>query len=821
MKAVQTMLPQPAGICVLAVFLCYGCQPDNLVATDVTSPDNVIPDTTHDTPDLFDPDSLDDLDDSSPGDTTANDDSAETGFDDGPESDRIGGDLSDDADAVDPDADSDQDGIPDLEEIADGTDPFDPSDARAWQPGLGSHPRLFFDSSEIPVISARLDAVDGSAAILAARIRAAASRPLAEHPIDSYDLHVDRSRGQVAENAAFLALIDGDEAMLDKAVTAITEGYRNPLSADLAMDSDYDLLGAEALTSFCQAWDWLAGNPMIDKQQLAAVRESIVTRIDDFRMLVQEGPLLPMMLFARNNHVIKVLSSLGLCAMAINDRPEAARDMSHALTGIQWVFVETQLTPDGGHAEGCHYLTYGSDTYLPFFFSLHRWAEGRSIKARVVGETQPDNPLAGQLIEVLDFAAAPAVRAAYRLSLETVTPDGLCPSVDDSNGAAQHGAILATLLDDEDFLWQWHTDAAGLDSAPLHALSLVALNDTAPPARPDAALDFTKYSAGMSILRSSWEPDALYMYLCGEHGPVRVNGLGHEHPDELGFIVWAHGKPLIIDPGYINYENHSLVFRPTDHNTILVDGKGSRFDSISEMGLNVGNDAFLSCPGSQGDLSWTAVSTSYEGVAFQRQILRVRDEYLIVHDLIQASRNHVYTLLLNGMGGGTTPDSSFQETDDGAIWTNQGVAVQSVTAASDGIMTVSSALEEHNAPQWGQWMTHRRLAVQASMRQGVAGFLTVLTFAPSGRELPQVDVIPGPQGVAAIKIDVPGQETEWIVSASESSDFYPEPDMQIPVEKGLSLFSGSLSQLDTVLSGLPRQEPAAGTTECANTGKRP
>ena len=821
MQAVQMMLKHPAAICVILAFLSSACQSFGDVTQDALDQGTVITDAAPDSADLPESDSTGDLPDSGQADIAADGDGADVPTDDGFLPDETGGDSSVDADVIDPEADSDGDGIPDLDEISDGTDPLDPSDARAWQPGLGPHPRLFFDSDEIPAIAAKLAATEGPDAVLAARIRAAAGRPLVEHPDDSFDLHVDRSRGQVAENAAFLALLEADQAMLDKAVSAVTEGYRDPGAADLAMDSDYDLLGAEALASYCQAWDWLAGNPMIGEPELIAVRESIVTRIDDFRRLVQEGPLLPMMLFARNNHVIKVLSSLGLCAMALNDRREAARDMSHSLTGIQWVFVENQLTPDGGHAEGCHYLTYGSDTYLPFFFGLHRWADGKSIPARVVGETQPDNPAAGQIIEVQDFATSPAVRAAYRLSLETVTPDGLCPSVDDSNGAAQHGAILATMLGDDDFLWQWHRDAAGLDSAPLHALSLVAFNGLAPPLQPEAPLDFTRYGAGISILRTSWEPDALYILLCGEHGPVRVNGLGHEHPDELAFIAWAHGKPLIIDPGYINYENHSLVFRPTDHNTILVDGKGSRFDSMSEMGLNVGNDAFLSCPGYQGDLTWTAVSTAYEGVDFHRQILRVRSDYLVVHDVIRASQEHAYTLLLNGKGGGTTPDSSFQELDDGAIWTNQGVAVRAMTVPLSGIVSVSSSLEEHNAPQWGQWLTHRRLAVNASMPPENAGFLTVLAFAPSGGIMPELTAIPGSEGISVIRIDIPGEDPEWVVSAARSSEFSPEPGAPVSLEKGFSMFSGTFSAEGAVLSGLPVLESAAGVADCGATGVRP
>ena len=42
---------------------------------------------------------------------------------------------------------------------------------------------------------------------------------------------------------------------------------------------------------------------------------------------------------------------------------------------------------------------------------------------------------------------------------------------------------------------------------------------------------------------------------------MRVNGLGHEHPDELSFLLWADGQEL-IDPGYIDWENRHKVHSP-------------------------------------------------------------------------------------------------------------------------------------------------------------------------------------------------------------------------------------------------------------------
>lgn len=85
---------------------------------------------------------------------------------------------------------------------------------------------------------------------------------------------------------------------------------------------------------------------------------------------------------------------------------------------------------------------------------------------------------------------------------------------------------------------------------------------------------------GFVIMRSSWASDAT---LVGFHsGPApghrnQVNpqrlslkgfGPGHGHPDINSFSIFAYGKWLALDPGYV-YEKWT-----SDHNTILFNGKG-------------------------------------------------------------------------------------------------------------------------------------------------------------------------------------------------------------------------------------------------------
>lgn len=85
---------------------------------------------------------------------------------------------------------------------------------------------------------------------------------------------------------------------------------------------------------------------------------------------------------------------------------------------------------------------------------------------------------------------------------------------------------------------------------------------------------------GFVIMRSRWAPDAtLVGFRCGpapghrnQADPRRLErrgfGPGHGHPDINSFSIFAYGKWLALDAGYV-YEKWTY-----DHNTVLINGKG-------------------------------------------------------------------------------------------------------------------------------------------------------------------------------------------------------------------------------------------------------
>jgi hypothetical protein len=641
-------------------------------------------------------------------------------------------------------------------------DAFDPTDAPAWEPALaGVHPRLFFGPDDLPTLAARMDATEGPHRTLAQRLRGRAAQALPEHPEDGFSTAVSSTRGAIIEAAAFVGLVAQDADLTAKALAGLAAPYPSP--HDLATGSGYDLHESEALVAMCAAWDFLAGNPLADAGALADARARLVQRIDDFRTVCREGNLLYMLAFARNNHVMKVFGALGVCAMAVNDRPTATRDLHEAMTGLDYLMNGFQGNADGGYAEGWNYLVYGANSFLPFWVAYHRWADGRALPYHADPLLQHGNPRAGTVFDIPDIPDQDVPRAVFRRALWSTRPDGRMVQTDDANPSVLHGAVAAWLFDDPGFLWQWLGDGAGLHSDRMDALSLALYDGTPRPPDPGLPLEGTACTAGFAILRESWQPDATFLVLQGEHGAMRVNGLGHEHPDELSFLLWAHGQELVGDAGYINWANHERVYRPEDHNTILVDGKGAPFSAMAQQGLDVGTDAFLTPVVVDGDTTRVSVATRYEGVDLARRIVRLGGRFLVVEDRLAADGDapRAYRLLLNAMAGGDVPDAEITLLADGARWRRGGARIEMRTATTGGDLAVSSGLQEY-ALQWGAWGWHTQLALDATMGAD-AGFLTALAPHADGTPVPEVTAWRPEPGIAMVRI-VDGADDWWAVS---------------------------------------------------------
>jgi len=655
--------------------------------------------------------------------------------DPGPPPDRDGDGLPDPEEArlgTDPDnPDTDEDGIRDGQEVQEGTDPADPSSASAWHPEWTVRPRLFFGPEDLETLRQRLAAPEGGLRVLANGLAAQAAQPAPVHPEGLYDPRIAQSQGWLAGTAALQGLLRDDPEATDKALALVEVRLPDPFEGTVE-GTKYNLEEAEALVHLCTAYDLLAASPRVSPEALQEARAALVRRIDTYRAMCHDGPSTMMLLTSRNNHVMKFFAALGLCALAVNDRPEAARDLSEAMTGLDWM-LHGMSTSEGAWGEGWNYLLYGGQSWVPFFLAWHRWAQGRAFPFYGVPDVQPaDTPHSGHIVTIEDFAVQPRTRAVFEAALWALQPDRRTPPTDDGNPVVLFGNLMADLLEDPRFLWAWAMPELGYPVAGPFAATLASWDGTPPPQTPGMDLEGSNPGAGYAVFRSSWESDATWLLLQGEQGAAREADPGHEHADELSFILWHGGRPLLIDPGYIYFAEHGRVKYAKDHNTILVDGEGSPFTELFGTTLSVGADAFLDPMTHRGSFTWTAVTTRYRATDFRRRVVRLPGPAFLVEDRIVGDGDpHRYTWLLNGMGGGQVPDSAFRLDPPVAAWRNGPVEVQVAVGTPEGEAAFDHAQEEH-CPGWGTWRLHERLSVEATMGP-LAGFLALVVPGPQGQ----------------------------------------------------------------------------------------
>lgn len=661
-----------------------------------------------------------------------------------------------DTTVIDPNGDSDGDGILDLDEIADGTDPFDPRSARAWHPEIVGHPRLFARPGDREVIAARAAADSGRAAILWQRVLALADRDIPEHPLDAgYDTSIPPTQARIAEAAALVGFATSDLSMSTKALEALAAPFPDPSPlnelSDFNAGDHYDLLEAEALAGFCSAYDLVAGTPGVDPEAVTAAAERLRERIDHFRALcMTRGGCATLLRNEPNNHAIKALAALGLCAMALPDRPEAAADFNEAAAAIDWLAHDKQGEIEGGWAESWNYLSYSGETHLGFLLALSRNLPAGTGAWRVRGEgwvtrTNPEN---GDDVGVLDPARDPLWRAVYRNALFATMPSGLMPPVDDANPAALHGGLLAELFDDGRFIWNWERPRVNHHTGR----QLVATFLVADPTRQGVAPNWSDgffADAGFSVLRSSLDEDASYLHVQHERGRMRYVGAAHEHADSLSFLLVARGTALAIDPGYIDFANHAKVKYAKDHNLVLVDGEGPPFLFDGIVDAAPSSDAYLHDHEVAPPFATLIASTRYAGALIERRFVRVTvtggEEVFVVADRLHADGPRTWTFQLNGLASEEIADTSFELSPSAlgatASWRRpQATLHAAITAVGEGGASSASRLEE-SALAGGR--RHRCLTVDAEMGAG-AGFVTALVpTAPDASPVITQDAGPG------------------------------------------------------------------------------
>ncbi len=126
---------------------------------------------------------------------------------------------------------------------------------------------------------------------------------------------------------------------------------------------------------------------------------------------------------------------------------------------------------------------------------------------------------------------------------------------------------------------------------------------------------------------------------------------GHAHPDANSFIIWAGGKYLTGDTGYLG------IKQTDDHNTLLINGSGqqqdgryevfkdisqTRLDHIRISETHGGRDHFFV----SGEAS-AAYAPELGVNTFRREMLYLAPGYFVIRDLVETEKPAGVTFMLN------------------------------------------------------------------------------------------------------------------------------------------------------------------------------
>ncbi|WP_308798601.1 alginate lyase family protein [Agromyces silvae] len=157
-------------------------------------------------------------------------------------------------------------------------------------------------------------------------------------------------------------------------------------------------------------------------------------------------------------------------------------------------------------------------------------------------------------------------------------PDFTVPLIGDTPSSTLSLTAYAELFDRDDMRWVASEGATGT--------------------MPALGSDLAPHS--YAFMRTGWDSEDAYLAVANQDTNY---GASHRHPDDLSVVAYAHGRPLLIDPGVVDYNDtpsaNWLRRTTAAHNTVEVNGQaqpgpaaGDRVRRAEAWASNAGFDFY-------------------------------------------------------------------------------------------------------------------------------------------------------------------------------------------------------------------------------------
>lgn len=526
------------------------------------------------------------------------------------------------------------------------------------------HPRLFFTASDLPKLREKAKGADRELwqAVLAdiQTLKQNAPDPKDE---DLYKSGLDeRKKGSISQyglafqiaQTSFAYAVESDEKYLEAAKKWMLAACAMPIWGYTYNKPNVDLPPAHLLYAVAFAYDVL-----FDK--LTASEKEIVKN----KLIKQARLMYEYFKFKKGkrytysqNHTWIPMAGLAIAAYALIDESDEAKDWARLSRAV---FSRTMLTfgTDGYFYESFHYFGFAF-RWMIRYFDAHLAATGENLYEPIKQKFAPMKYFAMHSIlpdreNVFDFADVGdgalnrnGTRRREKLYGEYDILYRFAGIYQDAQAQTIGDFIRKdTTFGTREPMWAFINHDANLKPAALSEIPTQVYfsdNDTA-----FWRSDWTKNATAFAF-RCAPPEGHTAAKLAGQISDWREN-TGHAHPDANSFIIYAKGKYLTGDTGYLGIKNTD------DHNTILVNNRGQEKDGIYEMFREIPNERLdkVRIAETWGNTDYfyargEAASGYYADLGlkkFDRNFLYAAPDYFVVWDELETEKPSDFTFLLN------------------------------------------------------------------------------------------------------------------------------------------------------------------------------
>jgi len=562
-----------------------------------------------------------------------------------------------------------------------------------------SYPRTLVDAAAIPEIQNTLSSPLKMELYTLISSKAAKAIPEGNTLIEDR-----RSRSQIAREAAFVILMNkkiengaivellAEERMaLVEKVLQLLENLNSEVSFEQGwLFFDKWQFRCRELTHYLIAYDLLKGAniPGVNTDLAAANLQEFAGNLHARLVDTYINPItgikhLEFFFYNTNNHGVMNAGAVGLAGIVLNgmesDDPnyQPANWINTAMWNLDYVLWSAGgLLPRvaekdilAGYAEGPSYFNYGFDTVFPFFRAL--W--------NVMPDGTYDFTFKGEVKSIRHPWYDENYHRLYEWMVKLRMPNGAYPAVHDTPSAFKTDCValsgipsLNHYYPDSDFNSIW-------ERAQFICTNIPFSDQTAPLFQPLP-------DAGSLIFRSTWnDPTGVYMHLIGKNNIPLYGAKAHHQADATSFEIYYHDEILAFDEGYTGSASRNYVNQASDHNLILVNGKGPR-PPVSEW-IDGQNTVFIEEYFDTDRLDYGELNTTWEGAEITRKVLFQNDRYFVMADFVQSStiNNYQYQFHGNGLVGAAanSQQGSFilDESELGCLVSRNGVHLRTKVMA--------------------------------------------------------------------------------------------------------------------------------------------